>query len=432
MKKIAILLLITLCMPTWAQTTLRVTRGHVHEIFTATPDEMVVRNTAVGHTLTISGVTYLTDQITRIVVSNDDAIADNTVDVVYNTDGTADVTIAGNIAPYLQTTIVGQNVTINTDTTYKEVITYNLSGTATAGAFNMDGKNNTQLNITDLSITSPDSAAINIRNGKHCLIHVSGTNNFADGVTGGQKGAFFCNGHATFVGDGTINITGRSRHGYRSDEYTIFSEEFTGHFNVLSSVGDAIHVQQYLQIANGTFTITNNTGDGIDVSIHNDSTKAQNGNLMISGGTFYVNATQVDTKAIKADSVITITGGEFNINVTGDGAKGIRAGTDFRTNGGIFNITLSGGVYNYINEEGVADDSNCQGIRSKRDFYLAGDETNHPTFNIVNNSTDPLCYGIRVKGWLYYVATALKASGFNTKDAKWRSGQAKKLDSITF
>lgn len=435
MKKILLLLALACSLSLTAQTTLRVTRGngHIHEVFTATTEDMTFQATATGTgtSLTIGTITYDVKDITSITIG-EETIADGTVNVTYNTDGTADVVIAGNIAPYLTTSVNGQDVVIESLATYTDVITYNLTGTATDGSFEMEGKNNTILNLNGVSITSSDTAAINIHNGKHCTINVNGTNTFIDGATGGQKGAFFCNGHATFTGDGTINITGNARHGYRSDEYTIFSSDFTGNFNVLASASDAMNVQQYLSIENGTFTLSGNIGDGIDVGINNDPTKELNGQLFISGGTINANATSVDTKAIKSDSCLTITGGTFNINVIGNGCKGFKAGTDFRINNGTINMTVSGGSYEYTLADGTEDAARCQGIRSDVDFYLAGDATRHPTFNITNTSTDDHTYGIRVKGWLYYTAVALKASGFNTKDAKWASGQAKKLDSITF
>ncbi|MBP3227953.1 MAG: carbohydrate-binding domain-containing protein [Bacteroidaceae bacterium] len=432
MKRTLLTLILSLCVIAMsAQTTLRVTRGTIHEVFNATADEMLFSTTAEGSTVTIGGITYLTDEITAITIG-EESVADGTVSVTYLTDGTAEVIIAGDVAPYLYTTVSGQDVSIDTDTTYTGVIAYTLAGTATAGSFTMDGKNNTTLTLNGVSITSPDTAAINIRNGKHCTINVLGTNTFADGATGGQKGAFFCNGHATFQGDGTVNITGNARHGYRSDEYTVFSEDFTGTFNILSAASDAINVQQYLTIANGTFTITNNTGDGIDVGINNDSTKTRNGQLLITGGTISVSATTADTKAIKADSTITVTGGTFNINVTGNGCKGISAGTDFRTSSGTFNLSVTGSSYYYITPLNGEDSSRCQGIRAKQDFYLVGDATNFPTFNINTDSDDEKTYGIRIKGWFYYTAAALRASGFNTKDAKWTSGQAKQVTSWDF
>ncbi len=433
MRKLLSLALLALSLTVSAQS-LRVNRGQIHEVFEATTEEMtfgLLEGSTDQYTLTIGDVTYLTSDIESIEVLSE-TVDPSSVAVVYNTDGTADVTISGDLVPYMTTTVNGQNVSISADSLYDSVIQYTLSGTATAGTFSMDGEYATTVVLNGVSITSADTAAIDIRNGKHCTFVVNGENNFVDGASGGQKAAFFCNGHATFTGDGTINVTGNARHGYRSDEYTEFGGEFTGAFNVLSAASDGINVEQYLRVANGTITITNQTGDGIDVGINNDSTKLYNGQIFVSGGTINASATNPDTKAVKADSCITITGGTFNLNVSGDGTKGISAGTDFKTNGGTFNIAVSGGSYTYTDETGTEDTARCQGIRAKADFYLAGDETNHPTFNITNTSTDEKAYGVRIKGWFYYTAAALKASGFNTKDAKWTSGQAKKMDSIEF
>ncbi len=433
MKKLFTLLLCACGLIATAQT-LRVTSGSVHHVYNATADEIVffsddATGGSTGSALVAIGDTvYKTNKIDSIVVGTGVAPTDTITVVYYN--GTADVTIPGTIAPYVYATVNKQDVSITVNAAYQQKITYVLSGTTTDGSFTMDGAFSTALVLNSLTITSSDTAAINILNGKHCDIYVNGTNTFADGASGEQKGAFFCNGHATFHGSGTVNITGRARHGYRSDEYTIFDNDFTGKFNILSSAGDGINVQQYLRIANGTISVSRNTGDGIDVSINNDSTKAYNGQLFVSGGIINANATNTDTKAVKTDSCMTITGGTFNINVTGNGCKGLRAGTHFKTNGGIFNINVSGNSNESITETGEEDSSRCQGIRSKNDFYLLGDATNHPTFNINNTSSDTYTYGIRIKGYFYYVAAALSASGFKTKDAKWPNGKAKRIDNF--
>ena len=370
----------------------------------------------------VLSITVPSDETYQITSTQADAL---------NANSYTDVVISGDLAPYMTTTLSGQDVSLNADSIFQKRISYYLSGTATDGSFTMDGKHSTNLYLNGVNITSSDTAAINIRNGKHCHIYISGTNNFADGATGGQKGAFFCNGHATIHGNGTVNITGRARHGYRSDEYTVFDDNFTGTFNILAARSDGINVQQYLRIANGTINVQGNIGDGIDVGINKDSTKAYNGQMFVSGGTITASATSVDTRAIVSDSTMTITGGTFNISVPGNGCKGIYAGWDFKTNGGVFNIIMTGDAYKTVDATGKEDVGHCQGIRVWNDFYLAGDADNHPTFNISNQSPDEKAVGIRIKkGIFYYVPAALQASGFKNKDAKWPDGNVKKVDAI--
>lgn len=431
MKRLLPFLLLAASLTATAQT-LRVSRNRVHHVFAATPDVMTFAADASSYTVTIGGVTYNTQEIDSIVIGTEN-VADSSVYVTYNTDGTADVVISGDLAPYMTTTLSGQDVSLLADSIFQKKISYYLSGTATDGSFYMDGEYSTNLYLNGVNITSSDTAAINIRNGKHCHIYISGTNNFADGAGGGQKGAFFCNGHATIHGNGTVNITGNARHGYRSDEYTVFDEDFTGHFNVLAAVNDGLNVQQYLRIANGTINVQGNIDDAIDVGINKDSTKLYNGQMFVSGGTITASAISADTRAIVSDSTMTITGGTFNISVPGDGCKGIYAGWDFKTNGGVFNITMTGGAYNTVTATGQQDVGHCQGIRVWNDFYLAGDADNHPTFSITNQSSDEKAVSIRIKkGYLYYVAAALTGSGFPTKDVKYPQNQVVKMDKITF
>lgn len=431
MKKLLIFLLLALSLTASAQT-LRVSRNRVHHVFAATPDEMRFATADGMNTVTIGSVTYNTQDIDSIVIGTEN-MADSSVFVTYNSNGTADVVISGDLAPYMASTINGQDVSLNADSIFQKKISYHLSGTATNGSFTMDGEHSTNLYLNNVSITSSDTAAINIRNGKHCHIYISGINHFADGKNGGQKGAFFCNGHATIHGDGTVNITGNARHGYRSDEYTVFNEDFTGNFNILAAAADGINVQQYLRIANGNINVRGNIDDGIDVGIKNDPTKSNNGQMFVSGGIINVAATTADTRAIVSDSTMTITGGTFNVSVTGNGCKGIYAGWDLKTNGGVYNITMTGDAFKTLDSNGKEDIVRCQGIRVWNDFYLAGDAENHPTFNISNQSPDEKAVSVRIKnGYLYYVKAVIEPSGFPTKDSKYPSGQVVRKDSIEF
>ena len=351
--------------------TLRVAQGNFTTAYDAsTLGESNFENG--GTTLTIAGKTYEVSTIDRITIDNT-PVAAKSVGVVYN-GNTAQVEVSSDIADYLTISVSGANVSIIADANFEEEITYTLCGVSDSGSFTMDGefKATIALNGVDLTSTTLSMPAINILNGKRIKILVNGTNNFADCAGGAHKGAFFVNGHPEFEGNGTINITGNSKHAYVSDEYTQFKEAFTGTFNVLGAKNDAFHIDQYLLMQGGTFTMKNVAGDGFDISVTNDLADEFNGQVMIEGGHIKLDVAADDTKGIKCDSMMTISGGIISGNVSGNGTKGISVDGDLTIKGvdnnPLIDLVVTGATY----ANGTADESKCRGIKCKGDFILEG------------------------------------------------------------
>ena len=241
-------------------------------------------------------------------------IDDYNVDIVY--DGTsATVTAASNISDQLTIVVNGAHVNIVADATLQDSIIYNLSGSTSNGSFYMDGDYKCYVNLTDLTIHNPDSAAINIDNGKRIDVTLNGISTLTDATGGAQKACFFINGHAVIAGEGTLNITGNSKHAYFSDEYTRIA---SGIITVLNSVSDGFHINQYLQIDGGTVTISTTGGDGIDVGMTKTTTDSHNGEFIMNGGSLAVNTTGDAVKAIKSESIMTIAGGTITASTSGN------------------------------------------------------------------------------------------------------------------
>ena len=351
--------------------TLRVAQGNVTTVFDATTlGESPF--TAGGKTLTLGGKAYDVSTIDRMTVTND-AVAVASVGVIYN-GATAQVELSGDLAPYLTVSVEGANVSITADAALQEEVTYTLSGASTSGSFTMEGdyKATVALNGVSLTSTTVSMPAFNILNGKRIKIVVNGTNNFADCAGGTHKGAFFVNGHPEFEGSGTVNITGNSKHAYVSDEYSQFKDEFTGTINVLGAVSDAFHIDQYLLLQGGTFTMTNIGGDGFDISLTNDATDEFNGEVFIEGGKIILDVVTPDTKGIKSDAQMTISGGTISGNVSGNGTKGISVGGDLTIKGVANNPLIDLKVTGTTHAAGTVDESKCRGIKGKGNFLFDG------------------------------------------------------------
>lgn len=351
--------------------TLRVAQGNVTTVFdAATLGESPF--SAGGATLTLGGKAYDVNTIDRMTVTND-AVAAASVGVIYN-GATAQVELSGDLAPYLTVKVEGANVSITADAALQEEVTYTLSGASASGSFTMDGeyKATVALNGVSLTATAADMPALNILNGKRIKIVVNGTNNFADTAGGTHKGAFFVNGHPEFEGSGTVNITGNSKHAYVSDEYSQFKDEFTGTINVLGAVSDAFHIDQYLLLQGGTFTMTNVGGDGFDISLTNDATDEFNGEVFIEGGKIILDVVTPDTKGIKSEAQMTISGGTISGNVSGNGTKGISVGGNLTIKGVANNPLIDLKVTGTTHAAGTVDESKCRGIKGKGNFLFDG------------------------------------------------------------
>ena len=406
MKKIVLFLTALTCALATSAQTMNIRQGNVtYAIPAAQAGEMTYTD---GTTLTVGSRSYNIADITMIEL-NDDPVADNTVSVSYD-GASAEVVIAGNIAPYIEAKVNGAHVSLLAAETLAEEVTYTLSGESSAGSFYMDGPYKSTFVLSGLGLMNPDSAAVNIQCGKRIKIELAeGTeNNLVDGLRGtddgsdGHKAAFYINGHSEWTGAGSLTVTGNVKHAISADEYVEFGKK-TGTILVYSTVGDGLHVNEYFEMKGGVVSI-HSTGDGIDVGLKSSSTDAQNGQLIVKGGTLTVittgdaaramkcegdmlisgGAIQAQTTgsaiyeasendlsscaAAKPDGAFTMTDGTVSFTSTGAGGKGINATGAVTVSGGELTVCTTGATFEYNSEL----DSKPQGIKSDVNIVLEG------------------------------------------------------------
>ena len=145
-----------------------------------------------GTVATILNKVFNLDEVDEMYLDESE-VTDNMVYVDYN-GTTAEVRVAGNIAQYIDVIANGAHVAIIQSSDFPGddlgEITYVLSGTSTNGSFWMDGAFKASFELNGVSLTNPDSAAINIRDGKRIQVTmVDGTTNtLVDGANSSQKG----------------------------------------------------------------------------------------------------------------------------------------------------------------------------------------------------------------------------------------------------
>lgn len=266
-------------------------------------------------------------------------------------------------------TTSGADVTVKSTNTTKEIV-YLLSGTATKGSFKIYSEYKFNITMKSVSITNSNGPAINSQSGKKATINVIGTNTLIDGATyttssEDQKGTFFSEGQLSFMGTGTLNVTGNNKHGIVSDDYIYLSEAT---IIVKSAASDAIHASDYFAMDNGSLTVTSATSNGIEAeegyvainggtvtinSVNDGITASYEGTdatitpyVLIKGGKITVTTTGDKGNAIKSESYTTIgTTDAVTLMVSGKGSKGIKTGGDCTITSGTVKITTSGAAY---------------------------------------------------------------------------------------
>lgn len=361
-----------------------------------------------GTSLTVMGKTFHTSDISQITV-DETVVTDNTVQVAYS-GTTAKVVVAGNIMQNLTVKTNGAHVSIVQDENVTDEIIYTLSGSTTNGSFYMDGSLKTTVILDGVTINNPDSAAINIRDGKRIAVELRDgtTSTLTDGMGGQQKACFAVKGHAEISGSGTLNITGKTAHAFWGKEYVQLKKS-VGTINILGAVGDGFNVNQFFQQNGGNVTISGVGDDGIQVSYKTDDNDVvipltededNTGIVLIKGGKLNITVTGTAAKAIKSEGTVDVedgtltlkasgaldltdasdpsytagikaesfvqNGGTITMTVTGTAGRGVSA-TDITTNGGTLDITNSG-----AGQTGTNDDYTAKGLKGKNIALNAG------------------------------------------------------------
>ena len=312
------------------------------------------------------------------------------------------VTVPLSLMPQLAITQDGAYVDITSTAAADPEITYTLQGTTTDGAFQLNGSYKCGVVLNGVNITSKKGAAIYIKNGKRIDVQLADNtvNTLADCTGGLQDACFHIKGHPEFKGGGTLNITGNTRHAYKSGEYTLLKRS-TGTINILAAESDAMHIRQYFQMRGGQINIKSGVkGDGIQAELNADSTKENNGMVLLDSGIVNINIAADDVCGIKCDSTFTCNGGQYTIDMSGRGAKCIDVSHDAYiyavTSTPVFNLTASGDYLTVV-ENGVSDKKKSTCFKVDGSLYF------HAGTITTDNKEGEKARGLKIKGDYYYV-----------------------------
>lgn len=294
-------------------------------------------------------------------------------DVLENNEFTTEVSIdlsnpVAKIENGVVVTVNGGHVTANHGSTKK--VCYVVSGTTVNGSFTVLGEKKYAVKLNGVSITNPDSAALNLLSGKRAFIIVAEgtTNTLADGTGGSQKGALYCKGKLIFNGSGQLNVTGNTSNGIHSADYIVFNKG--NNIYVKSTANHGIKANDGVFINGGVLNVEVSAAaaKGINCESHIIVNGGRTTVLTTGNGTYDSDEREAKGAAgIKADSTLTVNGGELLLKSTGSGGKGINVDGEAYFNGGSVYVVTTGGQYKSNN-----DTSSPKGIKADGNITISG------------------------------------------------------------
>ena len=260
------------------------------------------------------------------------------------------------------------HVTANHNSVKK--VCYVVNGTTSNGSFTVLGEKKYAVKLNGVSITNPDSAALNLLSGKRAyVVLVEGTTNtLADGTGGSQKGALYCKGKLLFNGSGQLSVTGNTNNGIHSADYIVTNKG--NNIYVKSTANHGIKANDGIFINGGILNVEVSAAaaKGINSESHIIINGGRTTVLNTGNGTYDSDDREAKGAAgIKADSTLTVNGGEVWLKSTGSGGKGINVDTEATFNGGSVYVVTTGEQYRSNN-----DTSSPKGIKADGNIIVNG------------------------------------------------------------
>ena len=334
----------------------------------------------------------------------EDALENNSFETVVTIDLSNPVSKTEN---GVELTTNGGHVTANHGST--KGVCYVVSGTTTNGSLTIVGDKKYAVKLNGMSITNPDSAALNLLSSKRAYVILADgtTNTLTDGTGGSHKGALYSKGKLLFNGSGALNVTGNTNNGIHSADYIVFRKG--NNIHVKSTANHGIKANDGVFVNGGILNVEVSAAAAKGIS--SESNIIFNGGrttvLTTGGGTYDTEDKEAKgAAAIKADSTLTVNGGELWLKSTGSGGKGITVDMEACFNGGSVYIITTGGQYKSNNDtsspKGIKADGNItfnggrtwvrtsgyngEGIESKKELNITGGEVASYAYDDAINS----------------------------------------------
>ncbi|UKK60315.1 carbohydrate-binding domain-containing protein [Prevotella communis] len=268
----------------------------------------------------------------------------------------------------VEITVNGSHVTANHGSEKK--VCYVVSGSTTNGSLTILGDKKYAVKLNGVSITNPDSAALNLLSNKRAFVILADgtTNTLTDGVGGSQKGTLYCKGKLLFYGSGSLSVTGNTNNGIHSADYITFSKGCNIYVKATENHGVKANDGIFINGGILNVEVSAAAAKGINSESHIIINGGRTTVLTTGNGAYDTTDKSVKGAAcIKTDSTLTVNGGELWLKSTGSGGKGINVDMEANFNGGSVYVITTGGQYKINN-----DSSSPKGIRVDGNINISG------------------------------------------------------------
>lgn len=268
----------------------------------------------------------------------------------------------------VEITVNGSHVTANHGSEKK--VCYVVSGSTTNGSLTILGDKKYAVKLNGVSITNPDSAALNLLSNKRAFVILADgtTNTLTDGVGGSQKGTLYCKGKLLFNGSGSLSVTGNTNNGIHSADYITFSNGCNIYVKVAKNHGVKANDGIFINGGILNVEVSAAAAKGINSESHIIINGGRTTVLTTGNGAYDTTDKSVKGAAcIKTDSTLTVNGGELWLKSTGSGGKGINVDMEANFNGGSVYVVTTGGQYKINN-----DSSSPKGIKVDGNINISG------------------------------------------------------------
>jgi hypothetical protein len=214
-------------------------------------------------------------------------------------------------------------------------VEYVISGTSAGGYVNIISDLATKVTLNGLTLASTNGPAIAVQCSNRCYVVLAegSANALSDTSTYTRfgEGTLYSSGPMIFSGRGSLALTGKKKHAVYSGTYIRMLD---GDVAVAAAAKDGLHCSEFFRMDNGSLIVAA-TGDAID---------ADEGYVMINGGSINIASSTDNVKGITCDGTLTVNGGAVNMTVSGVQSKGLKTG-NMTFNGGTLLFNLSGSPY---------------------------------------------------------------------------------------
>jgi len=330
-------------------------------------------------------------------INTDDNIANTTFnrEVIINFNENGDASVTGTNKD-ISVVIAGNDVSVTNNGS--ETVKYILKGTTSDGFFKLYSSKKQAIVLSNVSITNPGGAAINVQSKKRTFVVLDGSSYLKDGEvdTNGDyidqkssseedmKAAFFSEAQLIFSGEGSLEVNAIGKSGITSDDYIRIMNNAS--LSITSALGHGIRGKDAIIISGGKYNISV-SGVG-KKGLTTDSLMYIGGGegvIDVKGAAGDVDGELTGAAGIKADCLFVIDDGNLSITASGKGAKGISCDGIGHFKGGTVNVKVTGSNYGSSSSGGFpgwgggqsssnSNSSSAKGIKFDGDLYFYGSD----------------------------------------------------------